>query len=401
MNRLVINTYKVDQWLFHFQSAKSIVIALQQTVPILAVNIYLHLLYRLTISPDSLMSYFFNHPLHVAPPIVENIRFGLSLLDGLVIMIFVAGFTFNYLSSQLIHDTSLPILTNFLITYLILSSNNQFSTTNTSQYLLITIFVYFSVKSYTYQRTHFLKNTVSPYDLRNLLWSGMIIGLTVISYHYIGNLHFQSNFSTLLSKNLFSSFTGLLLIAVLSPLMFIIGFPLPSELTDDQTTLNTVISNLDAFLNSTHTNLPFPENLYSTYGSYTLFGGIGNTIIISFLLLFMKNERYKRLGRIAWLPSLFDNNYLLYSGLPMFFRPILIVPSLLVSTLSLLISYVAIALHFVKPVIFITPTHLPNLLLPTIASGTPIRSTILTIIILIMSYIIYKPFVMKLTSEEN
>jgi cellobiose PTS system EIIC component len=77
----------------------------------------------------------------------------------------------------------------------------------------------------------------------------------------------------------------------------------------------------------------------------------------------------------------------------------MLVPMLLVNITSMLISYVAIAGHIVQPAIFITPNNLPNMLLPTLASATPIRSTILAILIFSVSLLIYRPFLKRLTTE--
>lgn len=75
----------------------------------------------------------------------------------------------------------------------------------------------------------------------------------------------------------------------------------------------------------------------------------------------------------------------------------MLVPMLLVSVISQLIGYVAIATHFIQPVVYPTPMNIPNLLLPTIASTTPIRSTLVTVAVFILSIVIYRPFVHRLT----
>ena len=72
---------------------------------------------------------------------------------------------------------------------------------------------------------------------------------------------------------------------------------------------------------------------------------------------------------------------------------------ILVNLMSLAISFIAITTHFIQPIVFVAPDSLPNLLLPTVASTTPIRSLVITVIILIGSVLIYRPFLSHLTLE--
>ncbi len=261
----------------------------------------------------------------------------------------------------------------------------------------MSVTVLFSVTTYCWFQKKWVNPDTSPYAYRYLVWAVLIILMSWLLRQLIAIPHFQTTISVLLSKTFFTTFWGLLAVSILSPLLFVFGFALPSELTDDQTTLNTVIANLDAVLSTGHKVLPYPENLYSTYGAFTLFGGIGNTLVISLLLLFATSRKHQKLGLITWFPSLFDDNTLLLAGVPLFLRPLMLVPMLLVSVISQLIGYVAIATHFIQPVVYPTPMNIPNLLLPTIASTTPIRSTLVTVAVFILSIVIYRPFVHRLT----
>lgn len=400
LNRLINTVQNLDEALYHRPFLQAISVAMQQSVPILAIDIYCRLFFKLAISPDALLAnIFYDYPI-IPDSVSDQLMFIIQNLDVAVTMIFVIGLTYHYLTQKGIENTTLPIITNFIAIYMLLFAKNQ-STTNTAiHYLLVTLFTLLSCFTY-YWYYRRLKTTTSPFSLKYLLWATTMISASLLLHIGLHLSSITTIISNLLSKNFFTTFSGLLLISILSPLLFIVGFSLPSELSSNQTSFNAMISNLDKFL--THglatSPLPFPENLYSIYGAFTLFGGVGNTLALNILLLFTVSKKYKRLSILSWFPSLFDNNYLLYAGLPMFLRPLMLVPMLLVNITSMLISYVAIAGHIVQPAIFITPNNLPNMLLPTLASATPIRSTILAILIFSVSLLIYRPFLKRLTTE--
>lgn len=398
LNRAVNTVQKLDNALIHRPTFQAISAAMQQSVPILAIDIYCRLLSKLAISPDALfVTVFNNYP--ITPAIItDRLRFIIQNLDIAVTMIFVIGLTYHYLTQKGIKNTTLPIVTNFIAIYALLFVKGPLMVTNGSHYLLITCLVLLSSHSYYWYYRH-LKTTVSPFSLRYLIWSITIISASPLLNFGLHLSRLTSIVSNQLSQNFFTTFFGLLLIAILSPALFIIGFSLPPELISNQTSLNAMVSNLDKFLTHSLSTLPFPENLYSVYGAFSLFGGVGNTLALNALLLFVASKNYRHLGLLSWIPSLFDNNYLLYAGLPLFLRPLILVPMLLVNIMSMLISYIAIAGHIVQPAIFIVPNNLPNILLPTLASPTPIRSTILAILIFSLSLLIYRPFVQRFMTE--
>lgn len=397
-NYLINTVQRWDDRLIHRPAFQSIALAIQQSIPILAIDIYCRLVFKLILFPDALFANILKKYPIFPDTIVDHARFILSNLDIAVAMVFVIGLTYHYLTARGVKNTSLPIVTNFIATYILLFQKDQLPTYITIQYLLITILTLLSCATYYWLHKHF-SATTSPFNLKYLLWSIIIISFNVMLHPIIQWPRLQTMFATLLSQNFFTSFLGLLLIAILAPFLFVLGFSIPPELTNNQTTLNTVISNLDAMLTHSISTLPFPENLYSIYGSFTLFGGIGNTLALNLLLLFAASKKYRRLAILAWLPSLFDNNFLLYAGIPIFLRPLMLIPMLLINIIGTLIAYLAVFLHFTQPVVFITPSGMPNVLLPTLASSTPIQSTIIAILIFCLSILIYYPFTKRLMIE--
>jgi len=390
-----------DQKIYQKRTMQAVRIAMKQTLPILAIDVYLRLIFKLFFSPDSLFANVFNVHLSFFHSIAHptQSQFTLSILDTIVVMVYVTSLTHSFLTVRNVKHVIVPILTNVVATYFLLVEKYQIPDHSTMQYLLLTGVTLFSSQSYNWYQKRMNPN-VQPYAIRYLLWSGFIIMLCVSAHPIVQQSNIQIWLSEILYQPFFTSFVGLLLVALLTPILFVLGLRLPTELMSDQTTLNVVVLNLDTMLSHANVLLPFPENLYSTYGAFSLFGGIGNSLVISILLLFAHSKRHRQLGVISWFPSLFNNNQLLYNGLPMFLRPLILIPMILVSIMSITISYLAIALHLMAPPVFMTPVGMPTILTPTLASNSHLSAIIVTIIIFGLSILIYKPFIKQLTMEE-
>ncbi|WP_244034832.1 hypothetical protein [Pseudolactococcus carnosus] len=181
-------------------------------------------------------------------------------------------------------------------------------------------------------------------------------------------------------------------------MVFWLGISIPRELVTDQINIPAVVKNLDVVIKNQNGSLPYPTNLYSVYHAFSQFGGIGNTVVLSFLLLFAVSKKRQNLGLLSLVPSLFNQNQLLYFGLPIFFRPLMLVPMLITSLMGTLIGYTAIMTHLIKPATLVTPSGMPNLLLAFLGSNDG-WSLLVVAIIFGLSVIIYMPFIKIQNSE--
>ena len=377
---------KLDNIVLKNHVFQAIFSAMRQTLPVLAIDVYLRLLFVLFLAPNALFPVIFNINLKIT-----GLQIILSILDVVILMIFAAALTNKYLIYRGIKNNILPILTNFLATYLLFTVNTQDFSHNVSQYLVVTVLTLLSSESY-YQYQRLFRKTLQPYSARFLVWSAFILGLYFLVQPYVQQTTLQLLISSILSSNFFTTFVGLLLVGACAPVLYWLGIALPNELTSNQTTINAVVKNLDVILKNTHATLPYPENLYSAYGTFSLLGGIGNTLAISFLLLFMSSKRKQNLGLLSVFPSLFNNNQLLYFGLPLFLRPLMLVPMILSSVAGTLVGYVAIAIHLIKPASLVIPNNAPNLLTAFLGSGK-LSSLIVVAIVFGLTVLIYKPFI--------
>lgn len=122
-------------------------------------------------------------------------------------------------------------------------------------------------------------------------------------------------------------------------------------------------------------------------------GGSGCTIGLATLLAFAAKSKYaKSLGRTAFLPSVFNINEPIIFGTPIVLNPILIIPFILVPMVCATIAWIVTSLGLVGKVIFTAPWTLPGPIGAYLATGGDWRAIILSVVLIIISIVIYYPF---------
>lgn len=85
------------------------------------------------------------------------------------------------------------------------------------------------------------------------------------------------------------------------------------------------IANLEAFL----AGEPMPFLQFSATMGIIAVGGTGGTLGLAFLMLRAKSERFKALGKMAFIPSLFNINEPYIFGIPLLLNPLFFIPMIL------------------------------------------------------------------------
>lgn len=141
------------------------------------------------------------------------------------------------------------------------------------------------------------------------------------------------------------------------------------------------------------------------YQWFIYIGGSGATIGLAILLLFRSKSAYgKTLGKTAIIPAIFNINEPMIFGAPIVLNPILMIPFVIVPMVLAIIAWIATQLGLVGRVITIAPWTLPGPIGAFFATGD-FRASILSIILIILSIIMYYPFFKiydnKLYKEEH
>lgn len=139
--------------------------------------------------------------------------------------------------------------------------------------------------------------------------------------------------------------------------------------------------------------------------SFVWMGGAGTTLglLIAMLIAGKKSrERYGAITSISIGPGIFNINEPVIFGLPIVLNPIMAIPFIFVPIILSVISYFAIASGIVHPVIVQSvPWTTPAILSGFLANGH-ISGALLGAFNLILSVVLYIPFVlMSIKAEEN
>lgn len=126
---------------------------------------------------------------------------------------------------------------------------------------------------------------------------------------------------------------------------------------------------------------------------YLWLGGAGATLGLCIALLFVcKSQQCKRIGKLAILPALFNINEPITFGLPVVLNPILIIPFILTPLVLAVLTYGSMAIGIVPyPNGVLIPWTTPPIIGGFLISG--IRGAILQVIEIIVSFLIYLPFI--------
>lgn len=131
------------------------------------------------------------------------------------------------------------------------------------------------------------------------------------------------------------------------------------------------------------------------YDLFINLSGTGITLgLVMYLVAFSKSKQCKEMGKLAFIPSLFNINEPILFGIPIVMNPILAIPFLIMPMISGLMLY--FAQYFGLVPLFdsvILPWTTPPIISGFIVGG--IKTALLQIIILVVSFFVYLPFIKK------
>ena len=132
---------------------------------------------------------------------------------------------------------------------------------------------------------------------------------------------------------------------------------------------------------------------------FATFGGCGSTLsLIIAMLIFCKSARIKQLSKLALIPGIFNINEPIVFGLPIVMNPVMLIPFILVPTLNIVISYIAMALGLVPicngiQLPWTCPLGISGFVATNWAGG------LLQILLLILGVFVYLPFIKAVDNQ--
>ncbi|MGO2100768.1 PTS sugar transporter subunit IIC [Vagococcus salmoninarum] len=132
--------------------------------------------------------------------------------------------------------------------------------------------------------------------------------------------------------------------------------------------------------------------------AYANFTGSGVTIGLVIAMLMSKSKRYKKVGAVGLLPSLFGINEPILFGVPIILNPILMIPFIFGGSLVGLLPFAMMKIGFLNYPIF-DPPYVP-VFLEGFLVGFDWRSLIANSLQIFLSFFLYLPFFKVLEKQE-
>lgn len=158
---------------------------------------------------------------------------------------------------------------------------------------------------------------------------------------------------------------------------------------------------IEVFLPYAQTNLALinsgsnPTMIFSKtfFDTFVLFGGCGTVLcLIVAILIVGKHKNIRNLGKLSFLPALFNINELIVFGIPLVLNPIFLIPFLFVPIILTLISY-GFMYFGIVPYCFNTIEWTTPIFISGYLSTMSVKGSILQLLNFIIGTLIYIPFV--------
>lgn len=154
--------------------------------------------------------------------------------------------------------------------------------------------------------------------------------------------------------------------------------------------LEMLTNNADAMQAGKHV-LPYitPEPFFQWF---VWIGGSGGTLGLVIAMLFARSKSLKSLGKMAFLPSLFNINEPIIFGVPIMLNPFFTIPFILGPVLATIITYSVMALNLVSRPVILAPWTFPAPIGAYLTTGGDIRAVFLSLFNIVLMGAIYYPF---------
>ncbi|MEK4443668.1 PTS sugar transporter subunit IIC [Niallia sp. FSL K6-0077] len=152
------------------------------------------------------------------------------------------------------------------------------------------------------------------------------------------------------------------------------------------------LQNIVENLNNYSAGLPY-DKVFTTpvHFGFILIGGAG-IFALAFLNFFSKSKGLKQIGRIGFIPSVFNISEPTMFGTPIPFNTKLFIPFVTVPVINTIITYAAFDwFHFINYPILNVPAQTPVILIAMAASAS-VKAGLVALIIILVDIAIYYPF---------
>lgn len=230
------------------------------------------------------------------------------------------------------------------------------------------------------------------------LLPGMITIIIFGTFAVLFDMATKMAFNDWLSKLLVSPLTNAadslgfaLIIVLLQQIFWSVGLHGSNILLGIQAPLMTKLAADNLALFQAHATTGYAIFAGNFLDAFVWLGGSGATIGLLIAIAIASKER-RQLLKIAGGPGLFQINEPVIFGLPIVLNPIFIIPFILAPVIMTIVAYLATAAGLVAPCVATVPWVMPPIIGAWIATGGHLSGAILAAVNLVISIVIYFPF---------
>lgn len=137
-----------------------------------------------------------------------------------------------------------------------------------------------------------------------------------------------------------------------------------------------------------------PHTFVQGFWDHFLFiGGVGSTLPLAILLIRSRSAHLRTIGRMGFVPGLFNINEPILFGAPIIMNPILFIPFVFIPVINAILAWYAIDLGLVEKVVMMTAWTTPAPIGASWATNWAIAPVILCFICMAIAALMYYPFV--------
>ncbi|MDF0479315.1 PTS sugar transporter subunit IIC [Vagococcus sp. PNs007] len=197
-----------------------------------------------------------------------------------------------------------------------------------------------------------------------------------------------------------SSYPSALLLAFLTPFLWFFGLHGANMLEPLMQSINapSIEANIKAL--EAGKELPYIVNK-PFFDAFVNLGGTGATLglVIAIFLVGKKHKQFSVVGKLGAAPSLFNINEPLTFGLPIVLNPILFIPYIITPMVLVTVAYFATSMGMVPAATGMPPWVTPPVIGGILATNS-LSGGVLSAVNLVISVIIYVPFIKMATIQE-
>ena len=235
-------------------------------------------------------------------------------------------------------------------------------------------------------------NNWVPMVVALLAFSLLGYGISFVSKGGLNGLFYA--IFTLPFSNPGASLLAILGVTSLSNLYWLIGIIGPVDFSGNSAT-STVQNLAYALQHGSAWGAPNPVTLHTLFDAFANVGGPGMTLALVIAILWRsRNHNYRVVAKTSTLPVLFNINQPLLVGLPIAYSPILAIPFLLAPLASMVITWCALKLQWMPPVVYPVSKTMPGFLTGWLGTGGDWRALLVSLINIAVATAIYLPFVL-------